>query len=238
MTKVLPIGQDNTENFVVQKSAPLLALWQSSLTLMEFKILDAYLSRVNSHDSSDQKVRFEKRELENLLGTSPIHIRDLEKRIQHLSMIKIIDEENGFIPIALFADAVCCPDEYGQWEIELQCTQQAVPYVSNIDNIGYLGYKLGSVIHLKSRYSYLLFLYLEQNRYRSPWIIPLEELREYLGCTSNFYNSYTQFNKNILRRCQRELAEKSSYKFQYVPIRRGRTVQYLRFVLEHVQDLA
>ena len=45
---------------VAQKSRPLLALWQSSLTLAEFKILDVYLGRINSRDSEHRTVVFSK----------------------------------------------------------------------------------------------------------------------------------------------------------------------------------
>ena len=50
----------------VQKSKPLFSLWKSDLTLAEFKILDTYLSRINSHNPEQRDVIFEKGELEKL----------------------------------------------------------------------------------------------------------------------------------------------------------------------------
>lgn len=60
--KIEPIetlGRD-TDKLIIQKSKPLFALWQSELTLAEFKILDTYLGRINSHDDEHRTVKFEK----------------------------------------------------------------------------------------------------------------------------------------------------------------------------------
>ena len=69
----------NPNNAEIQKSRPLQSLSETDLTLPEFKILDAYLARINSHDSNKRTVRLEKGELEKALGVSEIKQDDLEK---------------------------------------------------------------------------------------------------------------------------------------------------------------
>lgn len=49
---------------IIQKSQPLLTLSKTDLTLQEFKLLDLYLSKINSEDTSTRKVKIEKGELE------------------------------------------------------------------------------------------------------------------------------------------------------------------------------
>ena len=44
---IISLGSDS--QLTVQKSLPLFALWRSDLSLSEFKILDTYLSRIDSH---------------------------------------------------------------------------------------------------------------------------------------------------------------------------------------------
>ena len=59
--KVKPIiGLGNEDKLVVQKSLPLFALWQSDLTLSEFKILDTYLSRIDSHKPDKRQIVLKK----------------------------------------------------------------------------------------------------------------------------------------------------------------------------------
>lgn len=99
-------GLQNDENkLIVQKSKPLFALWKSELTLAEFKILDTYLARIDSHHPERRQVIFEKGELEEKLGVKKIDTKILEERLRHLmgNVVKIPDgdEQKGFRLITL-----------------------------------------------------------------------------------------------------------------------------------------
>lgn len=224
------------DNLLVQKSNPLLSLSETGLTLAEFKILDAYLGRINSHVPEKRFIRFEKGEIERLLGVFQIKPDDLEKRVKNLfQTIKIKDgnKRKGFTFIALFEKAECYQDEDGLWQVDLGASSSAMEYIFNPERLGYLRYNLRNVVKLTSRYSYVLFLYLEQNRHMHlSWEISLDELKALLRCSADSYNAYKEFNKKILKKCHEELTEKTDCKFIYEPIKRGRTVKAVRFTLE------
>ena len=105
----------------VQKSLPLFSLWKSDLTLPEFKILDTYLSRINSNNPEERTVKLEKGELEEALGVCKINQKDLEMRLTNLmgSVVNVNDgtERKGFKLITLFEESECELDENGQWQI-------------------------------------------------------------------------------------------------------------------------
>lgn len=224
----------------VQKCEPLMTLSRTSLTLPEFKILDAYLSRINTHEPAKRYVRFEKGELEKILGVSRILRPDLEKRIDNLFQVITIQDKNKpkkFTKIALFSKAECEQDENGLWQINLACSAEAMEYVFNVDNIGYLSYMLKNVIELTSRYSYILYLYLERNRYRHQWEIDIDELKEMLNCTADSYSEYKRFNDLILKKCKSELNEKTSLRYSYRPTRKkGRKYTAIQFTIEKLVD--
>ena len=240
--KKLPIVPDYTgtgkepESLLVQKSNPLLSLSETGLTLAEFKLLDAYLGRINSHDPEKRFIRFEKGELENILGVVKLNATDLEKRVQNLFQTVRIRDSNkrkGFTLIALFEKAECYQDEDGLWLVDLGASPSAMEYIFNPERLGYLRYSLRNVVKLTSRYSYVLFLYLEQNRHMHlSWEVSLDELKALLRCTAESYNAYKEFNKKILKKCHEELTEKTDCKFTYEPIKRGRTVKAVWFSLE------
>lgn len=220
------------ESMLVQKSNPLQSLSETKMTLPEFKILDAYLSRIDSRKPEQRNVRFEKGELEKLLGIDKINKSDLEKRIDNLFQTVTIrdpNKPNGFTKIGLFARADCNQDENGQWQVNLACSAEAMEYVFNIENIGYLKYRLKNVVDLTSRYSYILYLYLENNRYRKSWKITLDELKALLRCSAERYEQYKFFNSEILKKCHREITEKTSLGYSYKPIRNGRKVTHIEF---------
>ncbi len=223
----------------VQKVRPLQSLSETDLTLPEFKILDAYLARINSHDQNKRTVKLDKGELEKALGVSRILKDDLNKRLRHLfQVIEVKDDRKrkGFKLINLFEEADAEQDDNGLWQITLTCTASAREYVFNIDNIGYLRYRLKNVVNLTSRYSYVFFLYLLDNRFRKTWRIELSELKALLNCTAETYAQYYRFNDLILKKCHKELTDKTDIRFEYKPIKRGRSVSEIEFTVETVAD--
>lgn len=230
----------NPNELLVQKSNPLQSLSETSMTLPELKILDAYLSRINSHDEEARFVRFEKGELEKLLGVTRILKDDLSKRLDNLfQAITIHDDnkKNGFTKIGLFEKAICEQDENGLWQVDLACSPSAIQYVFNIDNLGYLKYRLHNVINLTSRYSYVLYLYLEQNKFRKSWSISFEELKKLLKCTGETYTAYYRFNDLVFKKCQKEILEKTDIKYTYEPLKKGRKVVEVKFTIETLSDI-
>lgn len=229
------IGKDPENKLTVQKSRPLTALWQSDLTLAEFKIMDAYLARIDSRKPEMRTVQLTKGELEKALGVTRINKADLKQRLKNL--YSPIDLENGNprkIKLrALFEEADAEQDEHGIWQIQLTCTQAAMRYIFNIEDLGYFRYKLRSVTNITSRYTYVLFMYLEMNRKFKTWEVGIDELKEILNChADDLYKEFKMFNQRILKRCQKELAEKTECRFTYEPVRKGRSVAKIRFTLE------
>lgn len=231
---------NSPEKAYIQKARPLQSLSETDLTLPELKILDAYLSRINSHNPDKRTVKLEKGELERYLGVSRILKDDLNKRLRHLFQVIEVKDENkrkGFKLINLFEEADAEQDENGLWQVTLTCTPSAREYIFNIDNIGYLRYRLKNVIYLTSRYSYILFLYLVDNRFRKSWTIDLVELRELLNCTADTYTQYKRFNDLILKKCLKEITEKTDLNYTYEPVKKGRKVSEIRFAVETLTDI-
>lgn len=225
----------------VQKSRPLLSLWRSELSLAEFKILDTYLSKINSHKPESRVVTLKKGELEEILGVTRINQPDLELRLRHLmgNVVKIPSEttEDGFMLISLFERAVAERDSYGMWQVKMKCTSDAMKYFFNIENLGYLQYRLRSILSLSSRYTYIMFLYLEANRYRNSWTAPLDELKKILNCDENeAYRGFKYFNDLILKKVQKEMHKKTECRFSYKPIKNGRSVVAIHITVESLPE--
>ncbi len=219
----------NPNKMIVQKSQPLLSLWKSNLTLGAFKILDLYLARINSHDASKRIVVLEKGEVEKALGVSRISYNDLKKTLKNVMQTVEIPklDEDGFVLISLFEQAEATRSKDGVWTITLECTQKARRYIFDVDGIGYLRYRLNVVRSIRSRHTYVLFCYLESNRFRGTWTIDLDELKTILGCADTpGYDEYKRFSEKVLKKSQKELAEKSGVHFKFMPVKHGRNQVY------------
>ena len=219
---------------VVQKSRPLQTLWRAKLGLGELKVLDVYLSRIDSHNPNKRKITFSKEEFEDLLGVKRVHPKMLEKYTDTLMDQKVLLEDEryagGFHKIVLFCESGCyCDKETGKWMVEMSCSPEAMEYVFNIEALGYLRYKLKNVLQLTSKYSYFMFLYLTQNAFRSTWEISIDELRQILSCEDELYKEYKYFNQRILKQCLQEVNDKTDIQYEYTPVRNGRCVDKIKF---------
>lgn len=232
---ILGPGKDPENKLTVQKSLPLFSLWQSDMSLAEFKILDTYLSRINSHKPEQRSVIFTKGELEALLGVKKINKSALSARLNGLGrFVEVERADHKLHKVALFEEACGELDpDTGLWTVRLTCTPGAMKYIFNIEEVGYLKYKLSSAISLTSRYSYILFLYMESNRFRKTWEVGVNDLRQILRCdTEDYCQEFKVFNRDILKRCQKEIHEKTECRFSYEPVKKGKSVVAIRLTLE------
>lgn len=225
------------DKLLVQKCRPLIELCSSDLTLSELKILDTYLGRIDSHDPEYRTVVFSKAELEDMLNVKKINNKQLKEKLRHLmqNIVEIPDPNNPdhFKLVTLFEEAELTNDEYGTPILRLECTAKAMLYFFNIDTLGYLRYKLRTTRCLTSRYSYVLFMHIESNRFRKHWTIPLDELKAFMGCDKEkTYEEYKHFNNLILKKAHNELNKKTECRFSYTPVKKGRTVTAIRFEVE------
>lgn len=213
---------------------------KSDLTLPELKLLDVYLARIDSHDPEKRTVIIEKGELERVLCVTRILKDDLNKRLRNLFQIVEIEDAtkpDGFKIISLFEEAEAVPDGNGLWKITLTCTPSAREYIFNIEDLGYLRYRLKNVIELNldtvmfySSTGKQPFLQIMGNK--------LDDLKELLKCKATRYNQFKFFNAEILKKCHNELNEKTDCHFDYEPVKQGRTIVGIRFTVKTLKQLA
>ena len=154
------------ENYLVQKSEPLLLMRTVPFELGELKILDTYLARINSHYENCRTITFTKAEYEQLMGIGKTNVNTLKKYTKKL-LGKVVEVplENGYMQFVLFTCAKCELNEYGERIIELSCSEEAKKLFFNIEQLGYLQYELKNILSLTSKYSFLLYLYLRKERF-------------------------------------------------------------------------
>lgn len=236
-SKIEPIVNGLNEEFIVEKSRPLMLMRDVPFSLGELKVLDTYISRINSRDPSHRTVRFSKEEYEKLMGIERMRPERLNKYIIQLQgRVVVVPDKTayrGWRNYTLFNYSELAPDDNGQWWIDLTCSNEAKKLFFNLQGIGYLRYQLSNVINLTSKYSVLLYCYLLDNRFRHTWDIPLEQFqREVLRMTSEFYlSNYKNFNQQILAKALAEVNQKTDIEFSVSPVRAGRRIVALRWEL-------
>lgn len=247
---VVVLGSKNK----VQMAKPLYnQLVSAKLSLPELKLIDVYLSAINSHNPDSRVVTFEKGELENLFGVKRIQQTALEGYFKNLLSVVVlitIEEEdskthkNKLSSETLFKQAYLEYDKSdGLWKATMECGEQSADLIFNIEKKGYLQHTISSTARLQSLTNFLLLKFLESKRnnkgkYPQVFEVSLDELREQLNLTDK-YPGFREFKRNVLELGHKEITEKTTIRFDYEPIRQGRSVRYIRFTLyPRVSDAA
>jgi len=230
-------------DYLVQKSVPILMMRNDPFTLGELKILDTYLARINSHDFNSRRVAFTKAEYEMLMGISDVRVDQLKKYTDGVQTkiveVKISDDE--FKRITLFCETEFKKNEFGEWIITLECSPQAKKYVFHPEKVGYIKYLLKYSIHMKSKYSFLLYGYLLFNRFRGSWSEPLDFLKYNVfrldpKKPSAYYDEFKIFRRDVLDKALAEVNKHTDIEFKYSTEKCGRSVAYVKFELVKEKD--
>jgi len=224
------------ENSLVEKSRFLLGMKAPNYELGELKILDTYLARINARDPNTQAVTFTKEEYESLMGFVDSRPETLRKRTEGLLgkvvTIPLEDGKKGWRKLTLFTKAECIQDEYGGYVVNLNCNPELQPIFFNIENAGYLRYRLKNILPLTSKHSMLLYLYVKDNVFRTPFSIDLKELRKLIGATQKSYDSFKEFRRRVLDKAIEEVNEKTDIIVSYERKTRGRLTVGLVFEVQ------
>ena len=222
------------QKYWVQKSDPLVLMRSVPFSLGELKVLDTYISRINAADDSRTTVIFTKEEYEELMGISKINAEVLKKHAEGLlgKIVTLEMPDKSFLKFVLFTAAYYHLDDCGVPIIELSCSPQAKDLFFCIGKYHYFKYALENVVHLTHKSSYLLYIYVLHNRYRSEWELSLDELRNsVLDCKEQAsYQVFKEFKRAVLDPAVKEINKKTDCHFAYEAVKRGRRVTKIKFI--------
>lgn len=221
---------------VVQKTRYISDMCRR-LTLFECKLVDCYLSRINSRDPSSRVVEMTMRELEEMWNIADLKPVEVRKNIEHLLSRSILVKgdvraKEEVTQTCFFAEAKSFKDDRGRWVIRLSCTEEALPYIFNIESVGYIRYELKDVMGFRSKYTYLMFLYLLRNAFRRDWSVSIEKLQANLACTDVVrYKEFKFFNNEVLKKVYQDIlgAKDSPIVYQYTLQKSGRSYSDIEF---------
>lgn len=222
------------ENHPISKSRPLLAMRNSGYTLGEFKILDIYLSRINPLDPKTAAVKITKAEYCRALGidSGKVRTEQLKKYTAHfLGNVVTLDRpdgKKGYVQKVLFTTAEYDEDNE---EIVLQCNPEPLIFNTffNVQNVGYVRYILKNTLHLKSLYSYKLYLFIKSKLPATEFQVDLVELREKMGATAQKHESFKYFNRDALSVAVEEINANTDTYVEWEKITKGRITKGIRF---------
>lgn len=232
----MPLKKD----YLVQKRNILNELRANNMTLQELRFFSIYLAKINKNDVATRVVRFTLSDFQKIMEYGRLNIAQLKNTTDSL-LCKVIHlplESGGYTSFQLFKECTVSPDDRGEWYIEIEAHDKALPLMFEFKN-RYFSYQLWNALRLRSPNQVRMYEILKQYETAGERIISVEELRELLGIDKNEYPQWERFRVRVLEACQTALAETTDIKFTYEPHgRRGPRGKILaiKFVIERNVD--
>ncbi len=218
----------------------------TKLSLRDQKVVLSVVSQVSPNDDDLKTYSLSIKELSSLTGINKNNLyREVSlicrRLVSSVITIKEPGDEKGFLMVTWFSHA-----RYVETNgvIEFSISPELKPYLLKLKS-QFTTYHLNQVVSLQSVYSIRIYELLRQffplkdvesGKTSSFREITLDDLRGYLGVDNGKYPKFALFRKNIIERSQAELKEKTDICFDFEPIRKGRKVSSIRFLIKHNQD--
>lgn len=208
---------------------PISMLSESGMSIHELRVINEF---IYSSMSSDREAVI--RHVEKVAGIQDATEKDISKLLSNLTSPVLFDAFT-FVPLFECVSAKC--DLHGSWNVVLSATQTAIQRMFSGKTLEYLKRNLNNVISLKSKYSYILYLWIEKNMGAKPLVISVEELRELLGCDKKSYETFKILRNAILNKAKKEIGEKTPFQISYETIKDGLKVVAVQFNVESEEQV-
>lgn len=135
--------------------------------------------------------------------------------------------EPAFITVSFFSRI-----EYRKGIIEVRFNTSD-PLIANCllnlrDN--FTKYNLIDYLRLPSIYSQRLFEILKSWNNMPEVIIKIDKLHQMMNTPPSFRANFTEFRRWVLEKAHKDIIEKTSFRFEWEPIKAGRSVEAIRFI--------
>ncbi len=218
----------------VEKRNDLNEVRANHMTMQQLRFFAIYLSRINARDESTRRVRFPLSDFRKIMELGRLNIASLKKTTDGLlcQIVHVPTERGGYRSFQLFKECRVEPDEFGAWFVEIDAHDSALPLFFDFKE-RYFTYEVGNVLRLSSVNQMRLYEILKQRQHlKQPVVIPLDELRGYLGIRDDAYQRFGNFRVYVLDKTQDAIGKHTDIRFSYDLVKNGKKVVAVAFTIE------
>ena len=216
----------------VKKSNILNEMRNANCSLVEYRLFCVYMAHLPMN-SDDNKVTFKLADYARIVGLDRPRKEDLEEQAHNLvsKTMQLDDKETGGFEVVPMFQRFKLTHEMDGWYVTLECNNQIAPKIK--EHKGYfLRYKLYNTIYLKSFNQHRIYELLKQYEVVGARLLDLKTLRELLSIEEDEYPVWYDFSSKVLKVAQKALKEHTDICFDYEPIKKGRKVTAVKFIIQ------
>ena len=139
------------KDYLIEKRNILNEIRTNSMSLQELRLFSIYLAKINARDVSTRAVRFELANFQRIMEYGKLNLAQLRNTVDSLlgKVVGVPLETGGFARFQLFKKAVFTKNETGEWYIEIDAHDEALPLMFEFKE-KYFTYALWNELKLKS----------------------------------------------------------------------------------------
>lgn len=206
------------------------------MTLQQMRFFTLYLAKINPKNPGSKVVRFSVDDFASIMQVEVNETaikENIVNLLEHTVWVKSQTYKDGITACHLFRKSELFKDEYGVLQVEFQCSEEIEPYIFELRS-NFTSFEVWNTLRLRSVIQSRLYQLLKQFQTVGERVILLDDLKEQLGIDKKAYPDYPFFNRDVLKKCQKALAELTDIKFDYKPI--GRPAKSIRFTIYKNND--
>ena len=214
-------------NLVAKSNYIIEATYKLGVT--EQKVIAAIASNIRPTDEDFKTYTFSIKEFTELIGSKSKNMYlEMEKIVKNLMQpFNFINQEGKLTTIAWLSKATY---NTGEGTVTLRFDPDLKPFFLLL-NEKFTRYKLGNIIHLRSSYSIRVYELLKSYQGLTERTFSLDDLKSKLGVDDK-YPRWINFRQRVLDHAQKELEEKTDIIFSYETIKKGRSIDKVKFKIK------
>lgn len=220
------------EKYNVLKSNEIIQKTRYSLSLQEQKIILYLISKIKPDDIVFKDYEFSLKELCLIMAISPNgkNYLNFKKSIKNLADKSFWIEKNSKQILCRWINRV----ELDSSTVKIQLNEDLKPYLIKLHEF-FTIYSLDYILPMQSRYSIRFYELLKSFANHKEMLFDITDLKLKLNITG--YNNYKEFRRNIIDLTVNEINKLTDLYVSYQPIRKGRSIKYLKFNIEIKKEL-
>lgn len=219
------------ENFTVTQHNQLITS-KHEMSAMEQKMVLVLISTIKKEDTKLEPKTFRVKDLAKLMKVSEeLLYRDLDKVCDKL-LSRVITIKNGenkkdWMKFNIASTAIY---NHGLGSITLKLNDDASPFLLQLKEL-FLAHKLKEILYLNSKYSIRLYQLTKSNSYKNKFTVTLDKFKDMLSLEQKSYDQFSNIKLKVLTPAMDEINSKTDIKVDYKPIKTGRKVTELEFIV-------
>lgn len=244
----------NKDELIISKSNPLLNM-KNDFDLYQQRMINLYLAKINPLDEESRHVSVTLAQFVRLIGIKEVSARKMRALAERalglrVDLYEVETDEAGKKHTTMQMDLINVWERFkvdvnkdGEWYVELLASTSIMPYMFQIQDLGYGRVAFLCAMRLRSTRAEKLYEQCVRFKDKGVFTITLEHLRQRIGISpdTDAYKSYNRLKNSVLKRCIQDINNKTDIAVSIVKENRlqlrGKPVKSVTFSVKPNENL-